>query len=139
MAGTRRRQREQTIWLPWERSGSLIRGRGIGRATPILAGISMMLLLLILGVRERRRVGIRSTRATLSVVHEAVTTYRADHERKCPDSLEKLKEEGYLAIDALDAWGRPFRLICPGRRDAQGYDLMSDGPDGEIGGLDRIE
>lgn len=135
----RRRQREQTIWLPWERSGSLIRGRGIGRATLVLAAISMMVFLLILGARERRRVGIRTTRAALSVVHQAVAGYRADHERKCPESLEKLKEEGYLSIDPIDAWGRPLRLICPGRRDPQGYDLMSDGPDGEIGGLDRIE
>ncbi len=139
MATARRRQREQTIWLPWERSTSLIRGRGIGRATPVIAALSMMLLLLILGVRERRRVGIRSTRGTLSVVHQAVNAFRADHERKCPESLGKLKDDGYLAIDPSDAWGRPLRLICPGRRDPEGYELMSDGPDGEIGGLDRIE
>jgi general secretion pathway protein G len=100
----RRRQRESTIFFPWERGGGLFR-----------------------------------TRATLSVVHGAITLYRADHERRCPASLEELKREGYLAIDPVDAWGRPLRLTCPGRKDPEGYDLMSDGPDGEIGGLDRVE
>jgi general secretion pathway protein G len=99
----------------------------------------MMVLLLLLGARERTRVGTRSTQATLSVVHAAVAAYRADHERKCPSSLPALKREGYLFIDPVDAWGKPLRLLCPGRRDPEGYDLMSDGPDGEIGGLDRIE
>jgi general secretion pathway protein G len=135
----RRRQREQTIWLPWERGGGFLRGRGISRAKPIAAAVGMMVLLLILGLRERTRVGIRSTQATLSIVHAAVSAYRADHERQCPGSLGDLKAQGYLAVDPVDAWGRPLRLTCPGRRDAAGYDLMSDGPDGEIGGLDRIE
>ncbi len=56
-----------------------------------------------------------------------------------PPSLAELKTEGYLATDGNDAWGRPLRLTCPGRKDPDGYDLMSDGPDGEMGGLDRVE
>jgi len=135
----RKRQREQTVWLPWERGGGILRGRGFSRARPIAAAVFMMVLLLILGSRERTRVGIRATQATLSIVHAAVAAYRADHERQCPGSLSDLKTEGYLAVDPVDAWGRPLRLTCPGRRDPQSYDLMSDGPDGEIGGLDRVE
>jgi general secretion pathway protein G len=133
----RRRQRDSTIFLPWERGGGFLRGSG--QVRPFAAVLAMALLFLLLGARERRLVGIRSTRATLSVVHGAVELYRADHERKCPGSLEELKREGALAIDPVDAWGRPLRLTCPGRKDAEGYDLMSDGPDGEIGGLDRVE
>ena len=83
--------------------------------------------------------GIRSTRATISLVASAVDAYRADHERKCPATLEGLKVDNYLAVDPLDAWGRQIRLVCPGRRDPQGYELMSDGPDREMGGLDRVE
>ncbi len=111
----------------------------MARARPFAAGLAMAVLLLLLGARERRLVGIRSTRATLSVVHGAIALYRADNERRCPGSLEELKREGYLAIDPVDAWGRPLRLTCPGRKDPEGYDLLSDGPDGEIGGLDRVE
>jgi general secretion pathway protein G len=135
----RRRQREQTIFFPWERGGGFWRRTGLSRARPFAAGLAMAVLLLILGARERRDVGIRSTRATMSVVHRALENYRADNGRKCPGSLEELKQKGYLAIDPVDAWGRPLRLTCPGRKDAEGYDLMSDGPDGEIGGLDRVE
>jgi general secretion pathway protein G len=135
----RRRQREQTIFFPWERGGGFWRRSGLSRARPFAAGLAMVMLLLLLGARERRVVGIRSTRATLGVVHRGLELYRADNERRCPSSLEALKREGYLAIDPVDAWGRPLRLTCPGRRDPEGYDLMSDGPDGEIGGLDRVE
>jgi general secretion pathway protein G len=134
----RRRPREQTIFFPWERGGGFFRRRG-SRVGPIAAAAGMITLLLVLGARERRQVGIRSTRATISLVASAVDAYRADHERKCPPTLEGLKVDNYLAVDPLDAWGRQIRLVCPGRRDPQGYELMSDGPDREMGGLDRVE
>jgi len=136
---SRRRQREQTIFFPWERGGGFWRKPGISRVGPFAAALGMGILLLLLGARERRLVGVRSTRATLGVVQNAVDAYRAEHERKCPASLAALKTEGYLPIDPIDAWGTPLRLTCPGRRDPQGYELMSDGPDREMGGLDRVE
>ncbi len=135
----RRRQREQTIFFPWERGGGFLRRTGVTRARPFVAALTMGLVLMLLGARERRLVGIRSTETTIGVVREAVDAYRADHERACPPSLDALKTDGYLAIDPIDAWGRPLRLICPGWRNPKGYELMSDGPDGEMGGLDRVE
>jgi general secretion pathway protein G len=135
----RRRQREQTIWFPWERRGGLLRRTGLARARPFAAAIVMALFVLFLGARERRKTGIRATRATLAVVHSAVDAYRADHQRRCPASLASLKADGYLPTDAVDAWGRPLRLTCPGRKDPEGYDLTSDGPDGEVGALSRVE
>lgn len=136
---TRKRPREQTIFFPWERPTAVWSGRGLGRAKPFAAAALMIIVLLLLGARERRRTGIRSTRATLGVVAAAVDAYRADHEKKCPERIELLKVEGYLAIDPIDAWGRPLRLICPGRKNPDSYDLMSDGPDGLPGGLSRVE
>jgi general secretion pathway protein G len=136
----RRRQREQTIFFPWERGGGgFFRGRGATRARPFAVAIGMAVLLLLLGARERRLTGIRSTRVTIGLVRNAVDAYRADHEKACPPALNVLKAEGYLAVDPVDAWGRPLRLTCPGRSDPHRYDLMSDGPDGELGGLDRVE
>src|SRR3954468_9950802 len=134
----RRRPREQTIFFPWERGGGFFRRRG-SRVGPVAAARGMIVLLLVLGARERRLVGIRSTRATIGLVASAVDAYRADHERRGPATLDALKVESYLAADPKDAWGRPIRLVCPGRRDPQGYELMSDGPDREMGGLDRVE
>jgi general secretion pathway protein G len=135
----RRRQREQTIFFPWERGGGILRGRGLARAKMVFTALAMALVLGILGARERRKTGIRSTEATITVVRAAIDGYRADHERKCPSSLDLLKTERYLGIDPTDAWGRPLRLFCPGRKDPEGYDLTSDGPDGEVDGLDRVE
>jgi len=135
----RRRQREQTIFFPWERGGGFLRGRGMARAKLIGLTLGMATLLLLLGARERRKTGVRSTMATIGVVRMALDAYRADHEKKCPPSLDALKTEGYLGIDPLDAWGSPLRLVCPGQKDPEGYDLTSDGPDKEIGGLDRVE
>jgi general secretion pathway protein G len=109
------------------------------RARPLLAGLAMVVLLLWLGARERTRTGIRSTRATLLVVHQAIDAYRADHERHCPPTLPDLKRDGYLPVDPVDAWGRPWLLTCPGRRDPDGYDLVSLGPSGDRKELDRIE
>ncbi|MFO0759915.1 MAG: type II secretion system protein GspG [Byssovorax sp.] len=135
----RRRQHNQTIFFPWERGGGFLRKLGFSRARPVAAALSMILLLLLLGARERRLVGVRSTRVTLSLVHQAIDAYRADNAKKCPPSLDALKTAGYLAIEPVDAWGRPLRITCPGRKDPEGYELMSDGPDREMGGLDRVE
>ena len=134
----RKRPREQTIFFPWERRGGMVRLHWV-RAKPLLAGLGMIVLLLWLGARERTRTGIRSTRATLQVVHQGVTAYRADHEGKCPPSLDELSRAGYLPLDPVDAWGRPLQLTCPGRRDPEGFDLVSLGPSGDRKELDRIE
>jgi general secretion pathway protein G len=134
----RRRSREQTIFFPWERRVGLLRMPWV-RARPLLAGLAMVVLLTLLGARERTRTGVRTTLATLLVVREAVDAYRADHERKCPQSLEELRRASYLYVEPVDAWGRPLQLTCPGRRDPEGYDLVSFGPSGDLNGLDRIE
>lgn len=135
----RRRPRERTISFPWERTGSLVRRLGIGRARPFVLALLVVLGFVLLGARERRAIGVRSTRATVAVVGRAVDAYRADHEKACPPSFDVLRTEGYVSFDPVDAWGRPLRLLCPGFSNPESYDLMSDGPDGVFGGLDRIE
>lgn len=37
-----------------------------------------------------------------------------------------------------DGWGRDFLYLCPGRRNPDGYDLWSIGPDGVDGTQDDI-
>lgn len=135
----RRRQREQTIFFPWEKGGGFLRRSGLARARPFVAALGMALFLLLLGSRERKEAGIRSTRVTLDLVYTGLDAYRADHEGHCPADLADLRKNGYLATAPIDAWGHALRLVCPGRKDPHGYDLLSDGPDGEIGGLDRVE
>ena len=38
-----------------------------------------------------------------------------------------------------DPWGNTYVYRCPGRRNADGYDLHSFGPDGQEGGEDDID
>jgi general secretion pathway protein G len=136
----RRRQRERSVFLPWERRGSIGRRLGFNRARPVLAVAAVVAFMLLLGSRERTRAGVRSTRATLWSVRIAVDAFRADHDKACPPSFAQLQTEGYLGTtEPVDAWGRPLRLVCPGRTEPTGYDLTSDGPDGVPGGLDRVE
>ncbi|HKQ68931.1 MAG TPA: type II secretion system protein GspG [Polyangiaceae bacterium] len=127
------------IYLPWERRGGFVRRLGLARARPFAVGLVVLGVVVLFGVRERQRTGERATRAALLVVRRAVDSYRADHDGKCPRQLEEVERAGYLTDLPDDAWGRPLRLACPSRREGVAYDLSSDGPDGEPGGLDRIE
>lgn len=135
----KRRRNVPNVILPWERRGGLVRRLGLGRARPFLVASAIVALLVLIGVRERERTGVRETRAALLVVRRAVDLYRADHAGKCPERLDELRVAGYLGEVPDDAWGNELRLRCPGRKVPGGYELTSDGPDGEPGGLDRVE
>jgi general secretion pathway protein G len=131
--------RYQGIYLPWERRRGLSRRLGLTRLRPFLLLLGAALLVMLLTMRERQRTGERATRAALLVVRRGLDAYRADHEGRCPRQLDELESTGYMTAVPKDAWGRPLRLVCPSRREGLAYDLSSDGPDGEPGGLDRIE
>jgi general secretion pathway protein G len=135
----KRKPAEQRIFFPWEGRGGLVRRLRVGRVRPVLLVVVALGFLLVVGMRERNRAGIRQTRATLLSVREALDAYMADHDGSCPPGLEAVAESGNLKEVPRDAWGRPLRLVCPGKREGSPYELMSDGPDGKPGGLDRIE
>jgi general secretion pathway protein G len=130
---------EPKVFFPWEKRHGLrgLLGRGRARQGLILAITAIVLLLL--RRREVQAGQVRSTRATIGATIRAVATFRADHERACPASLAELVSGGYLHQVPRDAWGRPLRVTCPGRKDPRGFDVSSDGPDGEPWGLDRVE
>lgn len=133
-----RRRREQTIFFPWERRASILQAPWM-RSRALLAGVAMAVVLMLFGMRERDRIGERSTRATMLVVREGVDAYRADNEGRCPSSLAVLKQDGYIHVSPVDAWGRSLSLTCPGRRNPDSYDLVSYGASGDMRGLDRVE
>jgi general secretion pathway protein G len=127
------------VYLPWERRGGVVRRLGLSRARPFLLAIGAVALLVVITVRERQRAAQRTTRAAILVARQAVDVFRADHDGRCPRALEELTTSGYVAGVPKDAWGHKLRLICPSRIEGVTYQVMSDGPDGEPGGLDRIE
>jgi general secretion pathway protein G len=130
---------EQRILFPWERRRMLRRWLGLGRLRPFLVLGVLLGCVLLVALRERREAGVRQTRATLLGARRVVEHYIADHDGGCPRDLAQASEYAALERVPQDAWGKPLRLICPGQYDNAAYELMSDGPDGEPGGLDRIE
>ncbi|MBX3223927.1 MAG: type II secretion system protein GspG [Labilithrix sp.] len=134
-----KRQRASKVFFPWERRRGVF--GVIGRArVRIVFGVAVALAVVLwIRAREERSAGVRATRASITTMHRAVASYRADHAGACPKELGELVVGGYSRDVPLDAWGRPLRLTCPGRRDPLGFEISSDGPDGIAGGLDRVE
>lgn len=127
------------IFFPWERRRGVRRWLGTGRIRPVLSVVFVLGFVIIVGARERQKSGVRQTRATLLAMRHGVDAYMADNEGKCPESLQQvLSHTSYTQVPS-DAWGNSLRLTCPARREGERYELMSDGPDGKPGGLDRIE
>lgn len=137
---TRERTNSQAhIFFPWERRKGVTRLFGTGRVRPFVIVLFTVLFVVLVGSRERRQSGVRQTRATLLSLRRAVDAYMAENEGACPTNLEKVLAFTSAKKVPSDAWGNPFRLVCPARRPDERYELMSDGPDGKPGGLDRIE
>src|SRR5262245_18475909 len=135
----RRRTTDRHIFFPWEKRGGLFRRIRFDQARPFLFVATVVALVLLVGVRERQKSGVRRTHAILLNVRNTVDSYMADHDGGCPPGgLDALKGADCLEELPKDALGKPLRLDCPGRDHAR-YDLSSDGPDGKRGGLDRIE
>lgn len=135
----KRRRSEQRLFFPWERRGGLVRRFGLDRLRPLLLVGGACLLIGVIAMRERRDTGVRRTRVVLLDVRQAVDLYMADHDGQCPNSFAALADYGSFQGAPLDAWGQPLTLICPGGSDGSRYQLVSAGPDGLPGGLDRIE
>ncbi|MBX3193286.1 MAG: type II secretion system protein GspG [Labilithrix sp.] len=133
------RRGESRVFFPWERRRGLFGVLGRARVRLVAAAIVGLVVIVWIRAREERAAGVRATRATITQAYFAVSAYRADHAGACPKELGELVTGGYAQEAPIDAWGRPLRLTCPGRRDPQGFDLVSDGPDGEPFGLDRVE
>ncbi|MCH2109791.1 MAG: type II secretion system protein GspG [Polyangiaceae bacterium] len=156
-----RRQKDRQILFPWEGRGGVRRYLKVRRVGPPVIVLLMASLMTWVVAKERRASGERRTRARLIRLRSEVSHYLAAHDGECPPNLAALLPG--LGKESLprDAWGRGFRFICPagaaggeplshvqgnGRverlRPSAGvpdFILLSDGPDGVPGGLDRIE
>jgi len=130
---------EPRVFFPWEKRrgvGSLF---GRARARQLMLGAAVLGGFLLLRARERHASDVRATRAAITTAQGAVYAWRADHDHACPASLADLVSGGYLHRVPRDAWGQALRVTCPGRKEPAGFDVTSDGPDGEPGGRDRVE
>jgi general secretion pathway protein G len=134
-----RRRDEPTVFFPWERRRGVRGFLGRARARQVLTVLAVLTALYVFAQRERNARALRSTRAEITTATNAIATWRADHDGACPSTLADLVVGGYLRGIPRDAWGHSLRVTCPGRHDPKGFDVASDGPDGERGGLDQVE
>lgn len=135
----RRQKQAPRVFFPWERRRGVLGALGRARLRLGVGLVVLLALALALRSREEHAASVRATRAQITNATRQVASYRADHGGKCPELLADLVKQGYARDVPIDAWGRPLRLTCPGRRDPAGFDVSSDGPDGVPGGLDRVE
>ena len=133
------RRSQRRVFFPWERKRGLLGLVGRARTRIVIGVVAVVTLILVVHGREEQAAAVRATRATITTTMRAVASWRADHPGKCPGGFGELVAGGYARDVPVDAWGRPLRVTCPGRRDTQGFDVSSDGPDGLPGGLDRVE
>jgi general secretion pathway protein G len=134
------RPREPRVFFAWERRrGALALVGGRARAWQLVLLVAGAAAFALLSRLEARASDVRATRTTITATIRAISAWMADHDRACPSSLSDLVMGGYLSQVPRDAWGRPLRVTCPGRQDRRGFDVSSDGPDGEPGGLDRVQ
>jgi general secretion pathway protein G len=127
------------VFFPWERRRGLVGWALRARGRITLSVIAVLVLLVVVVRRERQSAAVRATRAAITDATRAVAAYRAANGGKCPASIEEVARGGYLLDLPVDGWSHSLRLVCPGRKDPKGFDVVSDGPDGEPFGLDRIE
>jgi len=130
---------DQRIFFPWEGRGGIRRFLRLGRVGLVLSGLSFVLFAYWVGSREALLSGERQTRARLATLRAAVARYLAEHDGACPEGLDRVASYLPKSAELADAWGRPFRLVCPADREGSLFVLLSDGLDGRPGGLDRIE
>jgi general secretion pathway protein G len=135
----RRRIETRRVFFPWERARGPFGVLGRTRFGVVAVVGGVLSFGVLVHEREEKLASIRATRASIGDAEREVSAYRADHSGSCPRDLGELVAGGYASDVPIDAWGRPLRVTCPGRRDPQGFDVSSDGPDGVLGGLDRVE
>lgn len=123
--------------------------------------VEMLLVLVILATLaavvvpkfagRSKQAKVTATQAQISGMEIALDTFEIDngYYPKGSDGLQALIVRPNNSTDwtgpylkksviPLDPWGNPYSYDYPGKNNDNGYDLMSMGPDGRIGGDDDI-
>jgi general secretion pathway protein G len=134
-----RSKRQSSVVFPWEQKTSWLGSLGRARVRTFVIFGFVVGSLAWLRHREERAAAIRASRAAIDTASRAVFAFRGERQGACPKTWRDVVGAGYLRDVVNDGWGHPLRLVCPGRKDAKSFEVLSDGPDGLPYGLDRVE
>jgi general secretion pathway protein G len=81
---------------------------------------------------------LSQARKDVAEVEAAIQMYRAQKRNKCPKSMQDLKAAGFVNKVAKDPWGNEYEFKCPGEKLPASTDVISSGPDGQLGTEDDI-
>ena len=111
-----------------------------GRLAGIAVGVFVISFVFwsVRTINQKSRV--KQALVDISRIDHAARLFRADHGR-CPDNLDELffppGQRRY--IDQIkDPWQRRYMLRCPAKLDPGGVEVISGGPDGDLGGNDNV-
>jgi len=118
--------------------------------------IEIMVVLVILGmiaaavavnvVGQQQKAELRQARTDVqNIASNGVDAYRVMKGRypTTEEGIRALIQEGFLKPNnaegtLLDPWKRPYVYLYPGQAHADGYDVKSNGPDGQPGTEDDV-
>lgn len=133
---------------------ALARRRGFTLVEIILVVAIIMTLVGLVGPRlasKAKRAKINATRIEINNIKTALGTFDVNVGR-FPTTAEGLASlvtrpsgipeaswvEKYMDQMPKDAWGKDFKYACPSENKDKDYDLVSAGPDGQMGTSDDI-
>jgi len=120
----------------------------------ILVILVSLILPDLIGRRETALVG--AAKIQLKTIEDALEFFKTDIGRypTTDEGLEALRDKSQLQDDELakkwlkpylkkgelkDPWGNEYNYVCPGQKNEDGFDLWSNGPDGQEGTDDDIK
>lgn len=85
---------------------------------------------------EKARLKRRQTVLEMLSIKEMAELYLVE-QGKCPQFVEELSGVDFSLrmkpkIEYLDPWGKKFEIVCPGKKNQEGVDVISAGPDGNF-------
>jgi general secretion pathway protein G len=105
----------------------------------VLALIGLVMGAVVVKLRERTIEAQKLiARTQINELSAMFLRYRVGSGGDCP-TVNQWLEDGTLRAEPKDPWRHPFVVTCPGTHDESGADIVSLGPDGQLGSRDDIE
>lgn len=105
----------------------------------VLALVGLIMGVVVVGLRRRAiHAQIQIAQMGVRQLAEMVFQHRLANGGECPNINDWIADKT-LKSEPKDPWGHVLSVVCPGRNDEGGADIVSVGPDGQIGTNDDID